>query len=192
MMVRPDLKGMILLAKLLKSKVFGDDTILQTVAKFAEQEGFEIIPVDKMLSDIKIIVGLNTKNDSLNRGYLDDIELGVRTLRHTSDLDMGQAVVIQNGIIIGIECIEGTQKLIERCGSLKYDTSRKPILVKAKKLNQTRKIDLPAVGVDTVNQVKNAGFAGIVLDSDGVLVINKEEVLKLANELGVFIYGVKI
>lgn len=188
----PDLKGFFLLLKLLKCKIFGDDTILQTTIKFLEKEGFEILPVDKIVKDIKISQGIAGTVDLPNNDYLNDIELGIKVLKQIGDLDIGQSVIIQNGMVIGIECIEGTEKLIERCGKLKYTTGRKPILVKIKKSKQTRKIDLPAIGEDTIIQVKQAGFAGIAIDSENGLVINRESTISLANKNKIFIYGTKI
>ena len=141
----PDLKGFFLLMQLLKCKIFGDDTILQTAIKFLEKEGFEILPVDKIVKDIKISHGIAGTIQLPNEDYMTDIELGVKVLKQIGDLDIGQSIVIQNGIVMGIECIEGTEKLIERCGHLKYTTGRKPILVKIKKTKQTRKIDFKRI-----------------------------------------------
>lgn len=187
----PDLKGFFLLIKLLKCKIFGDDTILQTAIKFLEKEGFEVLPVDQIVKDIKIQHGIAGNIELPNDDYMIDIELGVKVLKQIGDLDIGQSIVIQNGIVMGIECIEGTEKLIERCGQLKYTTGRKPILVKIKKSKQTRKIDLPAIGEDTITQVKSAGFAGIALDCENGLVINREATISKANKNKIFIYGVK-
>ena len=187
----PDLKGFFLLIKLLKCKIFGDDTILQTAIKFLEKEGFEVLPVDQIVKDIKIQHGIAGNIELPNDDYMIDIELGVKVLKQIGDLDIGQSIVIQNGIVMGIECIEGTEKLIERCGQLKYTTGRKPILVKIKKSKQTRKIDLPAIGEDTISQVKSAGFAGIALDCENGLVINREATISKANKNKIFIYGIK-
>lgn len=187
----PDLKGFFLLIKLLKCKIFGDDTILQTAIKFLEKEGFEVLPVDQIVKDIKIQHGIAGNIELPNDDYMIDIELGVKVLKQIGDLDIGQSIVIQNGIVMGIECIEGTEKLIERCGQLKYTTGRKPILVKIKKSKQTRKIDLPAIGEDTITQVKSAGFAGIALDCENGLVINREATISKANKNKIFIYGIK-
>lgn len=187
----PDLKGFFLLIKLLKCKIFGDDTILQTAIKFLEKEGFEVLPVDQIVKDIKIQHGIAGSVELPNDDYMIDIELGVKVLKQIGDLDIGQSIVIQNGIVMGIECIEGTEKLIERCGQLKYTTGRKPILVKIKKSKQTRKIDLPAIGEDTISQVKSAGFAGIALDCENGLVINREATISKANKNKIFIYGIK-
>ncbi len=187
----PDLKGFFLLMRLLKCKIFGDDTILQTAIKFLEKEGFEILPVDKIVKDIKISHGIAGNIQLPNEDYMTDIELGVKVLKQIGDLDIGQSIIIQNGIVMGIECIEGTEKLIERCGHLKYTTGRKPILVKIKKTKQTRKIDLPAIGEDTITQLKQAGFAGVAIDYENGLVINREATINLANKNKIFIYGVK-
>ena len=187
----PDLKGFFLLMQLLKCKIFGDDTILQTAIKFLEKEGFEILPVDKIVKDIKISHGIAGNIQLPNEDYIHDMELGIKVLRQIGDLDIGQSIVIQNGIVMGIECIEGTEKLIERCGHLKYTTGRKPILVKIKKTKQTRKIDLPAIGEDTITQLKQAGFAGVAIDYENGLVINREATINLANKNKIFIYGVK-
>ena len=187
----PDLKGFFLLMQLLKCKIFGDDTILQTAIKFLEKEGFEILPVDKIVKDIKISHGIAGTIQLPNEDYMTDIELGVKVLKQIGDLDIGQSIVIQNGIVMGIECIEGTEKLIERCGHLKYTTGRKPILVKIKKTKQTRKIDLPAIGEDTITQLKQAGFAGVAIDYENGLVINRQATINLANKNKIFVYGVK-
>lgn len=188
--IRPDMKGFLLLTKLLKSKIFGDDTILQTTIKFLENEGFKIIPVDFLIKNIKVDEGIVGKTKFPSKDYAHDIELGVKVLKQIGDLDIGQSIVIQNGIVIGIECIEGTEKLIERCGKLKYATGRKPILVKIKKTSQTRKIDLPAIGENTISQLKKAGFVGVAIDSKNGLVIDKEKTIELANKENIFIYGI--
>lgn len=188
--VWPDMKGFFLLFKLLKCKIFGDDTILQTTISFLEKQGFEILPVDRIVSDIKIEQGMAGVINLPNEDYRTDINLGIKVLKQMGDLDIGQSIVIQNGIVMGIECIEGTEKLIHRCGVLKYNTGRKPILVKMKKTKQTRKIDLPAIGEDTIMQLKNNGFAGVAIDAENGLIINREETIKLADKHKIFIEGV--
>ena len=188
----PDLKGFFLLMKLLKCKLFGDDNILKTIISFMEKEGFEILEIDKFSNNLKIKEGIATTANIPNKDYLIDIELGIKVLKQIGDLDIGQSIVIQNGIVLGIECIEGTQKLIERCSELKYKNGRKPILVKIKKTKQTRKIDLPSIGKDTIIQLKNAGFCGIAFDCNNGIVINKQETIETANKYNIFIDGIKI
>lgn len=189
----PDFKGFFLLLKLLKNKVFGDDTILQTIVNFAENQGFNILSVNNFLEgNTSVKQGIVGSVKISNKNYMDDINLGIKVLKQISDLDIGQSVIIQNGIVIGIECIEGTEKLIERCGKIKYKSGRKPVLVKIKKTNQTKKIDLPSIGEKTITQIKNAGFAGVAFDYKNGIVINKEKTINKANKNNIFIYGVDI
>ena len=88
----PDLKGFFLLMQLLKCKIFGDDTILQTAIKFLEKEGFEILPVDKIVKDIKISHGIAGNIQLPNEDYIHDMELGIKVLRQIGDLDIGQSI----------------------------------------------------------------------------------------------------
>lgn len=186
----PDLKGFSLLFQLLKCKIFGDDTILQAVIKFLEKNGLQIVPVDSILDNSKIEEGIAGKVKLPNEDYKKDIELGINVLKTISDFDIGQSIVVQNGMVIGIECIEGTKELIKRCSQIKYNTGRKPILVKIKKTNQTKKADLPTIGENTILEVKEAGFAGIAIDYQNTLVINKEKTIELANKEKIFLIGI--
>lgn len=188
----PDLKGFSLLFQLLKCKIFGDDTILQTVIKFLEKNGLQIVPVDSILDNSKIEEGIAGNVKLPNENYKKDIELGINVLKTISDFDIGQSIVVQNGMVVGIECIEGTKELIKRCNQIKYNTGRKPVLIKIKKINQTKKADLPTIGENTILEVKEAGFAGIAIDYQNTLVINKEKTIELANKEKIFLIGIGI
>ena len=182
-----DFKGIFLLLKLLKLKIFSDNSILDIVVQFSEKNGFKILEIDKILNDIKLSIGNNTTT-KITTEYLEGIKIGKDTLEKMSSLDIAQSIIIQNKKVLAIEAIEGTQKLIERTKELKY-IDGKPILVKIKKLAQTRKADLPTIGVNTIQQLYDAGFAGIALDSKNCLVIDPKETIVLANKLSIFIYG---
>jgi DUF1009 family protein len=186
--ILPDWAGYGLFFRLLKTKLQGDDSILREIIKFAEERGLKIIPVHSFLGQ-KIAPGKVGQVNIPNNDYLTDIDLGVKVLKQLGTLDIGQSIVIQNGMVIGIECIEGTQILIERCNKIKYEKGRKPILVKMKKSAQTDKADLPAIGKNTIEQLKNSNFAGVVVDCDNGIIINQSETIDLANKNKIFIYG---
>jgi len=188
--VRTDLKGLGLLKQLIKNKLFGDNKVLETVVKFFEREGLFILKVDDILLNNKIKKGYEKQFENLDKKYLDDIQIGIKALKQMSSLDIGQSIVVQQGMVIGVECIEGTADLIRRCGELKYKEGRKPVLIKMKKHSQTKKADIPVIGKDTIRQLEKAGFAGIAIDSDNCLVLDKETVLFKAEKLGIFVIGV--
>jgi DUF1009 family protein len=107
-----------------------------------------------------------------------------------SDLDIGQAIAVQQKQIIGVEAIEGTDAMIKRCADLKFEKGEKPVLVKIKKQNQNTKIDLPAFGVETVINLVESGFSGVAIQAGFCLIINQKEVIKLADENGLFVIAI--
>jgi len=188
--LRTDFKGLKLLKELIKNKFFGDNRVLDTVVKFFEKEGFKILKVDDILMYNKIERGYIGKVKILDNAYSDDIQIGVNALQQMGSLDMGQSIVVQQGSIIGVECIEGTANLIKRCGELKYKNGRKPVLIKMKKSGQTKKADIPVIGRNTIKQLKKAGFAGIVIDALNCLILEKDITLYSAEKAGIFVVGI--
>lgn len=187
--IKFDFKGFMLLKNILKNKILGDNTVLETIIAFLKKYNVEVIEIDKLLDNIKFEHGFNTST-ICGKEYFDDIKIGQDVLKKMSEFDIGQSVVVQQKNIIGIECFEGTAALIERCKNLKYDIGTKPVLVKMKKSRQTKKIDLPSIGIDTIEQLHNSRFAGIAVDSSNCLVINITKVLNLAEKYSIFIYGI--
>ena len=187
-LMKLDFKGFLLLKQLLKNKMLGDNTVLETVISFLNKYNLNVLEIDSILDDIKLNKGNNTKISA--NDYIENIEYGKNILQSLSDFDIGQSIVIQQKNVIGIEAVEGTENLIKRCKDLKYNKGQKAILVKIKKLNQTRKIDLPTIGPDTIKQVYEAGFAGIAIDCENCIVLSIDKVIDLANKYNLFIYGI--
>lgn len=186
-----DLKAFQLLKMILKNKFLGDNSILNTIIQFLNDNGFNVLEIDNVLENIKFNKGFNSNIDfSGVNDFEKDIELGVSVLHKLSDFDIGQSIAIQQQNVIGIECVEGTKELINRAGQLKYNKGRKPILVKMKKLGQNRQIDLPTIGPDTIEQLYNNGFAGLVIDYQNCLVVSINKVIELSNKYNIFVYGI--
>jgi DUF1009 family protein len=187
----PDAEGAKLLAKILANKLFGkglgDDRFLTVITKYLEGKGFKVVGVHEILKDLLAGRGIITKT-APNDDQLEDIKNGAIILRKTAKLDIGQAVIIEDGIALAIEATEGTAKMIERAGSLKK--SYGGVLVKFKKLGQNDKADLPAIGVDTVRQIAAAGISGIAVEAGSTLIIDKENMIREADKAGVFIIGI--
>ena len=116
--LRPDAKAAKLLARLGKKMLAGDDRMLSIIIEFLEEEGFEVVGVDQILDDIITPEGM-IGNIYPDRQSQADIEIGAKIAKEIGDLDIGQAVLIQQGHILGVEAMEGTDKLVERCTDLK-------------------------------------------------------------------------
>ena len=100
-------------------------------------------------------------------------------------------MVVQQGIVLGVEAVEGTDRLIRRCGELAR-AGDGGVLVKLRKPGQDRRIDLPTIGTDTVREAAKAGLRGIAIEAGGALVLGKDAVAAEADRLGLFVLGIEI
>lgn len=180
--LKVDKTGTILLAKILANKILGDDAVLSTVIKFLEKQGLRFLRIDELLDCVISQKTILTKTQpSLEN--IEDIKLGVEAVKYFSKFDVGQSLVIAQKQIIAVEALEGTDEMIKRCSNLRPNS----VLVKMKKPKQSTKADLPTIGVETIKNCANSKMAGIAIQANSTLVLQKEEVIKTADELGLFL-----
>lgn len=187
--LKVDKRGAILLAKILASKILGDDAVLRAVIKFFEKEGLKIIPINQLLTDLAPKKSTLSKIQP-NKEELADIEIAVKAIKAMSYFDIGQSVVVAQKQIIAVEALEGTDKMILRCADLKTEYVKDAILVKLKKSNQSSKADLPTIGVSTINNCYVSGIKGIAIQAGSTLILEKEKVVALVDELGMFLIAI--
>lgn len=184
--LKVDKRGAGLLAKILANKILGDDAVLSTVIKFFEKEGFRILRIDQLLDCVvtqkSILTTLKPTKENL-----DDIALGVKAIKNFSHFDVGQSLVIAQKQIVAVEALEGTDEMIKRCKGLKTDYVKNAVLVKMKKAKQSLKVDLPTIGVETIKNCAESKIAGIAIQAGSTLVLQKDEMIKKADELGLFL-----
>jgi DUF1009 family protein len=182
----PDLRGARLLPRVIKAG--GDDAALKVIIAELESEGFEVVGADDILGDLLAPSG--TIGSRLpSRDQTLDIERGIEAAMALGRADVGQAVVVQQGVVLGVEAAEGTDALVARCGTLRLEGAG-GVLVKLKKPGQERRADLPTIGVATVKAVAKAGLAGLAVEAGGTLVLGMDQVAVQADDLGVFAYGI--
>jgi DUF1009 family protein len=187
--IKVDLIGAKLLTKLLGAKFLGDDQLLRTIAKFFENYGFKVISPQSIFNQ-GITVSEGVIVPSQGKINYNDIELGLTAARALGRLDIGQSIIIEMGVVIGVEAAEGTDNLIKRCKSL-LKAEKKAILVKCSKPIQDHRLDMPSIGASTIDEAYNNGLAGIAIEADKVLVIDYEKLVEKANNLGIFLISVK-
>ncbi len=185
--LRPDFRGALVMARIMASPG-GDDRLLRIVREEIERAGFAVRGADEFLPQALAphgVLGRIAPPDD----FWPDIREGARIAHAIGALDIGQAIVIQQGIVLGVEGAEGTDALIRRCAALLRD-GRKPVLVKMKKPQQDRRMDLPALGRETIENLSQAGFAGVAIEAGGVLVSGIEATVAAADAAGLFVVGV--
>lgn len=185
--LRPDARTLALFTRI-GLRALGDDGLLRAVAEELAREGIAVIGVQD------VVEGLLTPNGPLGGVPPDaaawaDIHHGRGVARALGLVDVGQAVVVQQGIVLGVEAIEGTDALIDRCGLLKR-AGAGPVLVKMRKPQQDRRLDLPTIGAETVRRCAAAGFAGIAAEAGGTLALNRPLIAAVADAAGLFVVGV--
>lgn len=168
----------------------GDDGILSAVVKFLEEHGFSLITPDQFIDNLMAEEGLLT-NHQPEAEDMADIEYGITILKTMGALDIGQAVVIQRNIVLGVEAIEGTAQLIKRCCDLKR-TGPGGVLVKIAKPNQSLKVDLPTIGPETIDQLVAAGLKGIAIEAQKTQILQRTTTIAKANEHGLYLIGVRV
>lgn len=169
----------------------GDDGLLRGLAEIFEARGFALVGADALLSDCLAPAGPLTSR-APRRDDRRDIARAAEIVRAVGAVDVGQAAVVARGRCLGVEAVQGTDALLQ---GLSGETRRggAPIpagaLYKAPKPSQDRRLDLPAIGPQTVAGVRSAGLNGVAVQAGGVFVLEIEKTLAAAEAAGVFVYG---
>ena len=174
--------------------VGGDNSVLTGIIGFFESKGFTVLGAQEIAPELIAGKGVFSKR---RPGKTDrtDIAVGLEVIAALGALDVGQATVVAHQYVLAVEAAEGTDRMLQRCKDLnKWGKSgsrkRSGVLVKCAKPGQDRRIDLPTVGPETVRNAARAGLAGIAIAADDVLIIDREQFIKAANDAGLFVIGV--
>jgi hypothetical protein len=186
--LRPDLWTARFLARV-GTKALGDDGILALIVRELEQkEGLRVVGADDLLPDVKAdegVLGAVRPDEQAES----DIGRGFTAARALCALDVGQAVVVQQGLVLAVEAIEGTDAMLARAATLRREGPG-GVLVKVGGLKRESRVDLPAVGVATVEAVAAAGLRGIAVEAGHALIIDRAAVVRAADDAGLFLLGV--
>lgn len=185
--LRPDWRATKLLARI-GYRMLGDDGLLSAVVKELEEEGFRVIAPDQLL-DWALAPEGPLGSVCPDADAYTDIERGVDVARTLGVLDIGQAVIVQQGLVLGVEAIEGTDELLLRCAKLRRDGPG-GVLVKVEKPGQERRADRPTIGPRTVALAAESGLRGIAVEAYSTIVLDRDEVVSAADRAGLFVVGI--
>ena len=191
--IRMDWTTLKTMPRLLAAFRGGDDHLLSGVGRVFENEGLRLLGLRDVAPDLLMPAGDLTRAVP-DEAALADIAKGRDVLRALSPFDIGQACVVIDGHVVGIEDIEGTDGLLERVKRLRGERRirAKPgrgVLVKAPKATQDLRFDLPATGPRTVEGAAGAGLAGIAIVAGHTVVAEPQAMIDAADKAGVFITG---
>jgi hypothetical protein len=172
----------------------GDDHLLSGIGRIFEQGGFRMVGIRDVAPDLLMPAGCLTRAAPDAQGEA-DIASGLGVLRALSPFDVGQAVVVIDGHVVGVEDIGGTDDLLGRIAQLRAQgrlraAARRGVLVKAPKSGQDQRFDLPTIGVRTVDGAREAGLAGIAVAAGATQIVDPQPVIAAADAAGLFVTGV--
>ncbi|HEX9360090.1 MAG TPA: UDP-2,3-diacylglucosamine diphosphatase LpxI [Bradyrhizobium sp.] len=171
----------------------GDDHLLSGIGKILENDGFRMVGVRDVAPDLLMPEGcLTLKAPDENAAA--DIARGRDVLGALSPFDIGQATVVIDGHVVGVEDIEGTDGLLTRVARLRAEgriraRSARGVLVKAPKRGQDLRFDLPTMGPRTVEGAAAAKLAGIAIVAGNTIIVEPQAVIEAADAAGLFVTG---
>lgn len=170
-------------------RINGDNDLLGAMRILLEERGFTLHGIHRFMPELLMPRGLlaGPAPDAHDQA---DIDRGITVLKTTGALDIGQAVVVQGGIVLGIEAAEGTDALITRCAALRRKGAARGVVVKLAKPGQDPDLDLPTIGPDTIDHIAAAGLAGLAAQSGATLMVDPEEIAIRANHHKIFVIGI--
>ncbi|MBW4092859.1 MAG: LpxI family protein [Proteobacteria bacterium] len=185
--LRPDAGGARILARLGRAAVAGDDGLLAAVIRVLGEEGFRVVGAQEVLTAALAPAGLLTiaAPDAAARA---DIARGIAVARALGAADVGQGCVVQQGLVLAVEAIEGTDAMLARAAGL-VRPGPGGVLVKLVKPGQDRRADLPTIGPATVRAAAAAGLRGIAFEAGGTLLAERDIIGGVADAAGVFLLG---
>ncbi len=188
-----DLKGIQSLPRILAAARQGDDALLRSVMDVFEEAGFRIIGADDVLEDLVAGPGAITTLAPRAEDW-PDIRRAAEVARISGALEIGQGAISCASLILAVEAQEGTDRMLARILDLNPEIRgapdrRRGVLVKRPKPQQERRIDLPTIGLATVEGASKACLAGIAVEAGAALIVDREKVAAAANAAGLFIYG---
>ncbi|WP_174300493.1 LpxI family protein [Caulobacter sp. S45] len=191
--LKPDLRGLRSLPAAIAAARKGDDALLRFLVAEFEGEGFTVEGADQVHAGLTLPPGLLGRH-APGPEHQADLAQALAAARTVGALDIGQAVVVAGGVMLAVEAQEGTDAMLARCAALPATLrgtadARCGVLVKWPKPIQERRVDLPTLGPATVEGAAAAGLAGIAAEAGGLLVLQREAVVALADRLGLFVVG---
>jgi DUF1009 family protein len=188
--LRFDLTMVRLAPKLLKGIRAGDDSTLRLVAGIFEAEGFKLCAAHELLADLLAPAGVLTRA-APSEADRTDAARAARIVAALGAADAGQGAVVAGGLCLGLESIQGTDAMLDFVARTRsaFRGADRGVLYKAPKPGQDWRLDLPAIGPDTVRAAAAAGLAGIAVEAGGVLVLGREATVAAADAAGLFLWG---
>jgi len=178
--IRPDWKAVRLLARMLHKK---DDAILRAFTEELERHGIRVRPSTIFLPELLAPPGILSRRKPNSREKR-DVEFGWNLAKEIGKLDIGQCILVRDQAVLAVEAIEGTDEAIRRGGQL---GKSEVVVVKVCKPHQDLRFDVPAVGLQTIETMKEVGASVLVVEAGKTLMFDREKMIQAADDARIVI-----
>lgn len=187
--IRPDLWSISVLLSVLKNQR-GYDSMAVAFTKALEKRGYEIVAAQDLAPELTFEKpGIQTKTKPA-KSDMKDIERAIQVSHTIGTEDIGASVVVDKQVI-AVEAAEGTARMLDRVVEMRKNRKKTGgVFAKMTKPGQDLRIDIPAIGVDTVKAVADAKLHGIIVNAKTCFVIDKPAVIAAANKAKIFIQAI--
>ena len=168
----------------------GDNNLLISLKKYFESKGYIFFNWTKYCKELFSTETNLTKTKPSKKATKNLIK-AKSIYKIFKKLDVGQAMIIQNQLVLGLEAIEGTDELLRRCSEYKRKEDN-GILFKFSKQNQSNLIDIPLIGLSTIKNLKKYNFEGVFLQKNKCLILDKIKIIDYADHNNLFISSVDL
>lgn len=189
----PDLRGLKALPGVIAAARKGDDALLRFMVAEFEKDGFAVEGAHEVMEDLGLPAGPLGRHAPTPEQEA-DARRALEIARAIGALDVGQGAVVCRGLPLAVEAQEGTDAMLARVAGLPQELRGRPgaaegVLAKAPKPIQETRVDLPTIGPATIKAAAKAGLAGVVGEPGRLLVLERDQVIALADDLGLFVVG---
>lgn len=182
---RPDLRGAAFLARM---RTLHDDKLLRGIADEIESDGIRVISSTEYLPRLLPAPGVVGKR-APSKHERADIEFGIAVAKAIGSFDIGQTVIVKNGLVLAVEAVEGTDAALRRGGELARGGA---VVVKVSKPQQDLRFDVPAVGPETIRLMAEVGATVLAIEAGKTIVLERERTLEAAAKAGIAVVAVEV
>jgi len=171
-----------------RRKANNDDSLLLGLIAEFRSAGLDCVSALDLCPELLVREGLLTRRRP-SPAELQDVAVGWHLAREMGRLDIGQSVMISERAVLAVEAIEGTDRAIERAGTL--CSGRGFVVVKVAKPDQDRRFDVPTVGTHTIETMHKAGARVLAIEAGQTILLDESEVLNLADRYGIAVASLR-
>ena len=188
-----DARATLMMPKVLAAARNGDDALMRVILLEFEREGFRVVGPEAAFGGLLApagVLGVHAPDEAMRA----DVARAAALAEALGAWDVGQGAVVCEGLALALEAAEGTDAMLARVAALPaairgVESARRGVLVKRAKPIQDRRIDLPTIGVSTIEGAARAGLAGVAVEAGSALIVDRDAVIARADALGLFVFG---